>query len=169
VRLSTSSYKRAFASLEPGDSVVVRGPFGRFVLDEERPAVFVAGGIGITPLKGMAEYAADRRLQIPVRLLYSNRTEDEIAYRADLEELERRNAEFRVLHTLTGQQASEDWAGFRGRIRPNYLLKAAEGLDRPVYYVCGKPGMVSAVVHQLLRIGVPEHDVRIEVFRGYWG
>src|SRR5690349_11820185 len=61
VRASDSPYKRAFASLEPGDAVAIQGPFGDFVLDEERPAVLVAGGIGITPLKGMAEYAADKR------------------------------------------------------------------------------------------------------------
>src|SRR5689334_3001413 len=96
VRVSDSPYKRAFVSLRPGDAVQVRGPFGDFVLDEERPAVLIAGGIGITPLKGMAEYAADKKLKIPVRLLYSNRTEHEIAYKTELEELERRNPKFRV-------------------------------------------------------------------------
>src|SRR5437016_4708831 len=61
VRLSDSPYKRAFAALQPGDGVRVFGPIGDFVLREMRPAVLVAGGIGITPLKGMAEYAADKR------------------------------------------------------------------------------------------------------------
>ena len=168
VRLSDSPYKRAFASLEPGDAVLVRGPFGHFVLDEDRPAVLVAGGIGITPLKGMAEYAADKRLKIPVRLLYSNRAEDEIAYREELEELKRRNANFEVLHTLTGEKVSNGWAGSKGRIRPDLLRKAAEGLDRPVYYFCGKPGMVSAVYDLLLQMEVPEDDMKAEVFRGYW-
>src|SRR2546425_3456328 len=61
VRLSDSPYKRAFASLRPGDEVRVFGPIGDFVLHETRPAVLLAGGIGITPFKGMAEYAADKR------------------------------------------------------------------------------------------------------------
>src|SRR2546428_6423306 len=103
VRLSDSFYKRAFASLKSGDSVTVQGPFGDFMLDEKRPAVLVSGGIGMTPLKGMAEYAADRKLQVPIRLLYSNRTRDEIAYRPELEELEQRNPKFIVFHTLTGE------------------------------------------------------------------
>jgi glycine betaine catabolism B len=168
VRVSDSQYKRAFVSLKPGDAVVVRGSFGDFVLDEERPAILVAGGIGITPLKGMAEYAADETLKIPVRLLYSNRTEDEIAYKAELEELERRNPKFRVLHTLTGENVSNDWAGSRGRIRPDLFRKAGEGLDRPVYYLCGKPSMVSAVFDLLLKMDVLEDDVKAELFRGYW-
>jgi ferredoxin-NADP reductase len=168
VRISGSPYKRAFASLKPGDAVVVQGPFGDFLLDEERPAVFIAGGIGITPLKGMAEYAADKGLKIPIRLLYSNSTEDEIVYRNELDDLERRNPRFQVLHTLTGETVSESWAGLRGRIRPDLLTKASAGLFRPVYYLSGKPRMVSAIFDLLVKEGVQQEDVRVEAFRGYW-
>jgi len=168
VRVSDSPYKRAFVSLKPGDEVVVRGSFGDFVLNEERPAILIAGGIGITPLKGMAEYAADKKLKIPIRLLDSNRTEEEIAYKTELEELERRNSRFRVIHTLTGEKISNNWAGSTGRIRPDILKKIAEGLDRPLYYLCGKPSMVSAVFDLLLKMDVLEDDVKVELFRGYW-
>src|SRR2546430_17435584 len=78
VRLSDSAYKRAFAALRPDDEVRVFGPIGDFVLHETRPAVLVAGGVGITPLTGMAEYAADKALPIPIRLVYINRSEGEI-------------------------------------------------------------------------------------------
>ena len=47
------------------------------------------------------------------------------------------------------------------------LDEAANGLDRPVYYVCGKPAMVSEMLRRLLESGVPESDVLAEVFRGY--
>jgi ferredoxin-NADP reductase len=97
----TVAFKRAFAALQPGDTVVVQGPLGHDLLDAARPAVLVAGGIGITPLKGMAEYAVDRKLSIPVRLVYSSRTVEEIVYREELEALERSNPGFHVLHTLT--------------------------------------------------------------------
>jgi len=166
VRVSDSPFKRAFASLRPGDRVKVHGPFGRFLLREDRPAVLLAGGIGITPLKGMAEYAADRALPIPVRLVYSNRTEEEIAYRAELEELERRNPRFRVVHTLTGR-APKGWEGSVGRIDDAILADAVKGLDRPVYYVCGKMPMVAEMLRLLSESGVPESDVLLEVFRGY--
>ena len=116
----------------------------------------------------MAEYAADRKLQIPVRLLYSNRTTDEIAYRSELEKLERDNPNFAVFHTLTGENVSKDWEGLRGRINIEYLQKASEGLDRPNYYLCGTRGMVEASYDLLQRMNVPEKDVNYEVFRGYW-
>src|SRR5207249_8567066 len=84
LRISDSPYKRAFAALQPGDEVAVFGTLGDFVLHETRPAVLLAGGIGLTPLKGMAEYAAYRALPIPVRLIHSNRRQHGIVCRPDL-------------------------------------------------------------------------------------
>ncbi|HEV2137927.1 MAG TPA: FAD-dependent oxidoreductase [Nitrososphaerales archaeon] len=167
VRLSESAFKHAFAALQPGDSVVLQGPFGHFVLEEKRPAVLLAGGIGITPLKGMAEYASDGALPIPVRLVYSNSDEEDIAYRSELEELERRNPHFRVIHTITGNDVPKGWKGLMGRIGKRQLKEATKGLARPVYYVCGKPGMVMAMMRLLSEVSVPEEDVRVELFRGY--
>jgi len=167
VRDGESAFKRAFASLRPGDKVVVEGPYGHYVLKEDRPAVLLAGGIGITPLKGMAEYASDKKLPIPVRLVYSNRSEGEIAYRAELEVLERRNPNFRVLHTLTGSGVGKGWKGWVGRIDAQKLQEATRGLERPVYYICGTPGMVSAMLGLLSERGITQADVMVEVFRGY--
>ena len=168
VRLSDTAYKRAFAALRRGDKVLVQGPFGDFVLNEERPAVFLAGGIGITPLKGMAEYAADKGLPIDVRLVYSNREENEIAYREVLEELEKRNPRFRVVHTLTGT-ASKQWRGRKGRIDARLVREATNGMSKPVYYLCGTPKMVSDMLEMLgSDLTVPEEDIHVEVFRGYW-
>src|SRR5881398_2008205 len=131
VRLSDSAYKRAFAALQPDDEVRVFGPIGDFVLHETRPAVLLAGGIGITPFKGMAEYAADKALSIPIRLVYSNRSEDEIVYRDELEALERQNPRFRVLYTLT-RNDGKGWQGRTGRIDQELLSEAARDLSDPI-------------------------------------
>lgn len=166
VRLSDSAYKRAFAALRPGDEVLVFGPIGDFVLHETRPAVLLAGGIGITPLKGMAEYAADRTLPIPIRLAYSNRSEDEIVYRHELDSLEKQNPRFRVLHTLT-RSSDRGWGGTTGRIDEELLREAARGLADPVYYVSGTPSMVGGTLRLLEGLGVPDADIEVEAFRGY--
>jgi glycine betaine catabolism B len=166
VRLSDSAYKRAFASLQPDDEVVVFGPIGDFVLRETRPAILLAGGIGITPFKGMAEYAADRGLPISIRLLYGSRDEVEIAYRAQLEVLERQNSHFRVLHTLT--HPGESWRGATGRIDEALLARGGGGLADPIYYVSGTPSMVMGTLRMLADLGVPEDRVEVEAFRGYW-
>ena len=134
VRLSDSAFKRAFAALQPGDGIVVQGPVGHYLLDTSRPAVLVAGGIGITPLKGMAEYAADRQLSIPVRLVYSNRTVEEIVTGEELEALERSNPNFQALYTLT-RAGSDSWKARTGalgmRSAPTCSPTPPRGLTAP--------------------------------------
>ncbi len=166
VRLSDSPYKRAFVALQPNDEVRAFGPIGDFVLHETRPAVLLAGGIGITPLKGMAEYAADKALPIPIRLVYSSRSEDEIVYRHELEELEKKNPQFRVFNTLT-RTADPGWEGRIGRIDQEFLLEAAQGLADPIYYASGTPSMVIGTLRLLRGLGVPDENIEIEAFRGY--
>jgi glycine betaine catabolism B len=166
-RVSSSPWKEAFAALQPGDIAEVDGAYGHFVLDESSPAVLVAGGIGITPLKGMAEYAADRQLPVEVRLVYSNRDVEEIAYRSELEELTRQNPLFQVYHTLTRPSEETAWAGRRGRVDSELLTEAARGLSDPVYYVCGAPGLVQGTYQLLQSHGISPERIRFEVFRGY--
>jgi glycine betaine catabolism B len=166
VRRSESPYKRAFAALHPSDSVGVFGPLGDFVLRETRPAVLLAGGIGITPLKGMAEYAADKALPIPIRLVYSNRTQDEIPYRAELEALERQNPRFRVLHTLT-RSTGDGWPGSLGRINADLLREATGDVVDPVHYLSGTPSMVAGTWRLLRDLGVSDDDIEFEAFHGY--
>jgi len=166
VRLSDSAYKRAFAALRSDDEVRVFGPIGDFVLHEASPAVLVAGGVGITPLKGMAEYAADKALPIPIRLIYSNRSEDEIVYRRELETLETLNPHFRVLNTLT-RATDRGWKGATGRIDSKLVQEAARDLLDPIYYVSGTPSMVVGVLRLLRGLEIPDADLEVEAFRGY--
>jgi len=167
VRVSDSAWKRAFAALQPGDPVWVAGPIGDFVLNERRPAILVAGGIGITPLKGMAEYAADNGLSLPIRPIYSSRAQTEIVYEQELAALEKRNPHFQIFHTLTREPEGSPWRGRKGRITIDLLKEAADGLTRPVYYVTGTPDMVDATLDQLAQMKLTADDVEVEEFRGY--
>jgi ferredoxin-NADP reductase len=166
VRMSDSAFKQAFAALQPNDKVVVQGPLGHYILDPNRPAVLIGGGIGITPLKGMAEYAFDCKLSIPIRLIYSNRTVEEIVYKKELDFLEHVNSNFKVIHTLT-RLVEKDWPGRTGRINAELLAEVTEGLDDPVYYLCGATSFVEMCRQVLISWGVAEEDMRFEVFRGY--
>ncbi|MFI5414697.1 MAG: ferredoxin--NADP reductase, partial [Candidatus Lutacidiplasmatales archaeon] len=116
---------------------------------------------------GMAEYAADRHLPIEVRLVYSNRNEEEIAYRPELEELTRRNPRFEVVHTLTRSREDSSWDGRRGRIDAELLREVSSKLADPVFYLCGTAGLVDESYRTLLSLGVSQDRVVHEVFRGY--
>ena len=166
-RLSESPWKKAFASLRPGDEAEIDGPYGHFVLDEKHDALFIAGGIGITPLKGMAEYAADSKLPIRSAMVYSNRTRDDIPYAHELDELVRANPRFQLTHTLTREPEGSSWKGRRGRIDLSLIQEAAKGLVEPRYYICGLPGMIRDAVGALLQAGVARDRLVYEAFWGY--
>jgi NAD(P)H-flavin reductase len=118
-RLSDSPFKQSFAALEPGNTVTIRGPVGHFFLDTGRPAILVAGGTGIAPLKSMAEYATDCDIDIPLTLLYANHSPSEIAFRDELDDLRSANSRLEIIHTVT--RADERWGGRTGRIDAQLL------------------------------------------------
>src|SRR5205807_3850303 len=114
----------------------------------------------------MAEYATDKALPIPIRLVHSNRSEDEIVYRPELDALEKQNPRFRVLYTLT-RSDDKGWQGRTGRIDQELLLEVAHDLSDPIYYVTGTPSMVVGTLQLLRDLNIPDSKTEIEAFRGY--
>jgi ferredoxin-NADP reductase len=164
-----SPFKRHLASMLPGDSVEFDGLEGEFVLEPGRPAIMIAGGIGVTPFRSMLRFAADRRLEKPLVLVYSSKTPEDIVFRTELEDFARRNHAIRVLHTITRpEQAGEPWAGRTGRIDAELLREAMRGVRHPLVYVAGPPGLVKEN-RRLLdeEIHISEKDIRTDEFEGY--
>lgn len=168
-KMTGSPYKEKLNALEAGEFVEVRGPIGDFVLEEDRPAVMIAGGIGITPFRGMIRYAADRHLPGPIVLVYSARTPEEFAFRGELDRIAVEWRGLQVSYTVTRPAQSEaSWDGPVGRIDAALLRQATAGLDAPAFYVCGLPRMVNEVGSRLVReLGVSPEDIRVERFMGY--
>jgi ferredoxin-NADP reductase len=162
-----SPFKRALEALPPNATLNVKAPLGKFVLQEDRRAVFVVGGIGITPIRSMVRHATDARLPIDLLLLYAARSEAELAFREDLEQMARENPRLRVVPTLT--RPDDGWTGARGRIDGTFVRREAGSLDDAVVYVCGRPEFVSALRTEIMALGVPLPRVLSEQFPGYAG
>ncbi|HXV12528.1 MAG TPA: FAD-dependent oxidoreductase [Burkholderiales bacterium] len=155
-----SAYKSALKALAPGATLKVKGPLGVMTLHEDRSraAVFIAGGIGITPFISMLRHAAHEGLDRPLYLLYSNRRPDYAAFLAELQALAQRHARFRLLARMT------DAEGF---IDADTVRRFAGDAAAPVYYLAGPPAMVDAMTGVLARAGVNEADINSEEFYGY--
>ena len=168
-RMRDSAFKRALKALPDGASVKMIGPLGQFTLaDTARPAVFIAGGIGITPFMSMLRQAAQDRSPQPLLLLYSNRRPEDAAFLGELQDLERRNKNFRLVATMTDMaNSARDWSGETSLINADMIRRCAGGLAGPVYYVVGPPAMVMAMQETLRGAGVAEDDIRSEEFYGY--
>jgi len=126
--------------------------------DAARPAVFLAGGIGITPFRSIALDAAARKLAHRVLLFYSNRRREDAAFLAELEQLQSRNPNFRLIAPMTRQT---------GRMSRELLERHIGDVKAPVYYFAGPPGMAMAMQALLRDMGVSEDDMRSEEFYGY--
>jgi len=156
--------------LQVGDGLELRGPIGGyFVWDIKQggPLLLVAGGSGVVPLMAMLRHLAHAdaalRSNIPVHLLYSARTREDIIYR---DELERLGGEFgaRISFTLT-RETSRDWTGYRRRIdRPMLEEVGWAARERPRAFVCGPTPLVESVGTQLVELGHEPSRVRTERF-----
>jgi ferredoxin-NADP reductase len=155
-----SAYKRALGTLPVGAKVRLTGPLGAMTLHEDgmRPAVFIAGGIGITPFLSMLRQAAHDRLTHRLLLLYSNRRPQDAAFLPDLQALERTNENFRLQAIMTANA---------GRISGETVKRFVGGIAHPVYYLAGPPSMVEGLTSVLKRIGVTDDDLQSEEFYGY--
>ncbi len=115
--MTGSPFKEALRGLKPGQTATVMGPLGDLLFNPKRPAVFLAGGIGVTPFRGMLRYAADIGATEPVRMLYSARVPEEFAFRAELESLAAAHPQFQIHYTVTRPGDSpRSWEGRTGRI-----------------------------------------------------
>lgn len=169
-RMRDSAYKRALRVLTPGAQVAFDGAFGSLALhkDRTRPAVFIAGGIGITPFMSILRQAAQDRLPQQLLLLYSNRRPEDAAFLAELQALEKQHENFRLVATMTGMDKSnQPWQGATAQIDAAFLREAAGTLVAPVYYMAGPPGMVEAMRQILSDMDIDEGDIRSEDFYGY--
>jgi len=163
-RMRDSAFKRVLGKMPIGARLRIDGPAGLMVLheDESRPAVFLAGGIGITPFLSMARDAAARLLPHRIVLFYSNRRPQDAAFLAELKHMQNRN--FRLVATMT---EAPEWTGEKRFISRELLVEHLPDLRAPVYYFAGPPAMTMAMQGMLTDLGVSEDDMRSEEFYGY--
>ncbi|MGH9765927.1 MAG: FAD-dependent oxidoreductase [Blastocatellia bacterium] len=169
-RMRDSAFKRVLKTMPLGTEVRIVGPFGALTLHQNaaRPAVFLAGGIGITPFRGMLRQAAEQKLPHHLLLFYSNRRPEDAAFLKELEDLEKENSNYKFIGTMTEMARSNRvWRGETGFINQEMLAKYIGDLAAPIYYTAGPPAMVAAMQKTLSDAGVSSDDVRAEEFAGY--
>lgn len=169
-RMRETAFKRVLKTMPLGSEIEIKGPYGKMMLHDDfaRPAVFLTGGIGITPFRSIALHAAHSGLPHRIYLFYSNRRPEDAAFLDQLVELEKINPNYRLIATMTSAAASNaQWTGETGYINGEMLSRYLEDLKSPVYYVAGPEGLVTAMRKTLFEAGVNEADIQVEQFTGY--
>lgn len=147
---------------QAGKLAYLDGPYGAFSLDRV-PApgyVFLAGGIGITPILSMIRTAVSRGDTRPLLLIYANQRWDDVTFREELEALAQRPC-LTVVHTL--DEPPDGWQGETGFIDAELLRRhLPQPYTERAYFICGPDPMMDAVETALTEIGVPLEQIHSE-------
>src|SRR5882672_10732760 len=169
-RMRDTAFKRVLKAMPPGGRVGLRGPAGMFTLDpaDARPAVFLAGGIGITPFVSMSREGAYSRLARDLWLFYSNRRPEDAAFLEELAALPKRHSRCHFVGTMVEMdKSSRPWSGETGLLDRAMLERHLKDLSAFVYYTAGPPGLVEAMQKMLTAAGVAEEAIHTDEFFGY--
>ena len=150
--------------IAPGTAAFLDGPHGAFSIDRH-PAVgyvFIAGGVGITPILSFLRTMADRRDPRPILLIYGEKALAHVPYLEALDELKQR-LDLQVVYVL--EEPPPDWSGETGFVDGDLLDRWLPEEEFPrQFFVCGPPPMMASVHAALLERGVPEAKIEMEKF-----
>ena len=152
------------------------GPQGEFVLhdDHSKPAVFLSGGIGVTPFRSMIKFATDKQLPVKIIMFDSKRNEQNILYKDEFDRSANQNENLKVIYTVTEEEqeatTNANWSGERGRIDKSMLERhlSKDEIGNAIFYICGPPGMLKAMQELLQQeLQIPKDRLKVEAFTGY--
>lgn len=155
-------FTNAVPNLKPGTKVIVGGPYGSFTkyLQRTDKLLYIAGGIGITPIRTLLEERAKQEERSEAILLYGNRSIAETALWSEVQALAKKTQV--TVHNILSEQP--DWAGEKGFIDKEKIQRLVPDIAERDVYLCGPPPMVNAVVPLVKALNVPERQLHFERF-----
>lgn len=148
-----SPFKKFVEQLKSGDEIESSHPAGTFTLDESSPAVFLAGGIGITPFRSIIKYCLDQKISTPISLIYSNSTAD-FLFKDELAAWKKSLPDLTIIYHNSSQS---------GRLQK----LPTTSYQLPIYYLAGAHSFVNNMAKILIDSGVDETNIRYDRFDGY--
>jgi ferredoxin-NADP reductase len=164
-RAVPSAFNRNIQELPIGSPASISEPAGNTVLhnDPAIPAVFLIGGIGITPVRCMVEYIVETGLPYQVYLFYSNPDAESMAFLDEFEEWARLYNNFHLYPTID-DRSNKNWKYSFGYINKEMIVKNVLNLQGSIYYIVGPVAMVNAMEQILLEIKIKPEQIKLERF-----
>jgi len=147
-------FKKFMEQLKTGNTITTSHPAGTFTLDQSTPAIFIAGGIGITPFRSIIKYASDKKLTTPITLIYSN-SDHNFLFKKELETWQKQLPNLEIVYINTAKY---------GRLK---TLDTKYLIPNTIFYLAGPPKMVDDFENLLLKLGVEQTNIRTDRFDGY--
>ncbi|MBI4044063.1 MAG: hypothetical protein HY393_04635 [Candidatus Diapherotrites archaeon] len=145
-----------------GEELFVKGPFGKFTLNESAFDRFllIATGTGVAPIMSMARFLLDSKNAKPIHVFYGFRFEDLFLYKEELEGFSRAHENFSFTPIVS--RPSPQWKGLKGHVQSALKETHFEAKEKTGVYICGRPPIVEEIVAALKTLGFPEQNIFFE-------
>jgi len=164
---SGSAFCQRLFGLQPDDPVLIKAPMGKCVLKAEQKKIcFLIGGIGITPVISMLETICQQKLDHDTVLIYSNLTEDGIAFRPELDQWAADCPTIKVVHTVVDEPPKSEGV-LSGLIDQEMITSQVPGVLARDIFIFGPPVMVDAIKNLCKDLGISDDKINLERFIGY--
>jgi ferredoxin-NADP reductase len=166
-RITGSVFSQTLDTMKPGTWARLRGPEGFFTLPRKhRRLAFLSGGIGITPLRSMLRYIADKGLAYDIVMLYGNKKYEDIPFRNELDDIAAGTG-LRLEYVISGPDYPAGWRGETGLITGDMVRKTIPDYRERRFYISGPPRMVIGLQATVLGLGIPLQQIMWDSFTGY--
>ena len=155
-------------NVKVGDVLKVSGPSVKFIFtgDNASGVVWIAGGVGITPVMSILRYLTDRARTGNIHFLIIAKTEQSLIFRDELRWLQSRYPDLYVCVTFTRPDSNTMWTGDRGRATAELFSRFNPSPTQLPVYLCGPNEMMDATTELLITLGVPSTKIHTEAFAG---
>jgi ferredoxin-NADP reductase len=153
-----SDFKKALLNLKQGDTIIMRGPFGPFYVDDPtKPFVGIAGGIGITPFRSIFGDVVKNKAfaKTSINLLYSD-NRNTYVYKDYFSDMQKEHKLMNIKYIADKEVLINEMKALTGKFN-----------NAAVYYISGSPGMIKDLKRQLIDQGINKANIRHEKFFGY--
>lgn len=164
-RALDSAFNKNILELPLGAKAEIGDFGGNTVLhkDVSVPAVFLIGGIGITPVRCIVEYIVENNLPYDIYLFYSNPDSSSMAYFDEFEKWAEDYRGFRFIPAIDDRN-EKDWKYHFGYITKELIAKYVSDTAKPVYYIVGPRAMVDSMENILIGLKVNPEKIKLERF-----
>jgi len=153
-----------FDHLGHGESVTFSAPFGRFHLSEKLcPALFIAGGSGMSSLWGILQDMLARKLERKISFFFGARTQNDLYFIDNLSRLEKEHSWFSFIPCLSSEPENSGWQGERGMVNEIVSRRVGDVAENEAY-LCGPPGMIQSCIRELTALGLAPDKIFYDAF-----
>lgn len=166
-KLSQSEFSKRLNDLTFEDEIFIQAPLGNCIFrDDYKKIALLVGGIGITPAISIIEYIINKKLNTEIVLFYSNRTDQDIAFKEKLDAWKSASSNLEVVYTVTNCRP-KDKSCIQGYIDEELLSDKLNDFKQRIWFIFGPPGMIVSMAKLCENIGCSGEKVKKEGFAGY--